>query len=82
MHTDLLPAGDRLLVFWSDIMVHEVLPSLSEDADDRRYTFTIWFSSDNPRAIADPTDALYRLRTMHFPRAHEQRPSDEDVART
>lgn len=65
-YTELEPVGDRLLLFWSDLIVHEVLPSRGEA---HRYTFTFWFASDNPACIAQPTDAHWALREAHYPRA-------------
>ena len=64
-YTELAPTGDRLLLFWSDLIVHEVLPSWGE----HRYTFTFWFSSDNPICIGNPRDPMYALREAHYPRA-------------
>ena len=66
-HTDLAPSGDRLLLFWSDLLVHEVLPCFDTEAHAHRFTLTLWFASDNPLAIGNPTDALYPLRQAHYP---------------
>ena len=64
-YTDLAPTGDRLLLFWSDLIVHEVLPSVG---DAHRYTFTFWLSSDNAACIGHPADVHYALREAHYPR--------------
>jgi len=66
-HTDIAPSGDRLLLFWSDLLVHEVLPCFETEAHGHRYTFTMWFASDNMLVIGDPSDALHPLRQAHYP---------------
>lgn len=38
------PKGDRLLLFWSDSLVHDVSPSYAPNGeDDRRWALTVWF---------------------------------------
>jgi Rps23 Pro-64 3,4-dihydroxylase Tpa1-like proline 4-hydroxylase len=38
------PRGDRLLLFWSDSLVHDVSPSFVQDEEkDRRWALTVWF---------------------------------------
>ena len=38
------PRGDRLLLFWSDSLVHDVSPSFAPNAEiDWRWALTIWF---------------------------------------
>lgn len=38
------PRGDRLLLFWSDSLVHDVSPSFAPDVEaDRRWALTVWF---------------------------------------
>jgi hypothetical protein len=64
-YSELAPLGDRLLMFWSDLIVHEVLPSWEQ----HRYTFTFWFSSDNPICIANINDRHFALREAHYPKA-------------
>jgi len=54
LHTcaDIAPVGGRLLAFWSDTMVHGVLPSFaSEGADAHRWALTIWLHTDTPEAV-------------------------------
>ena len=52
---DLFPIGGRLVMFWSDEIPHEVLPTApdahkyNESLD--RYALTIWLPTDNPRNI-------------------------------
>lgn len=67
LYTDISPQGDRLLVFWSDLLVHEVLPSWKSQEDAHRCTLTVWLTSDNPQVLLDGTDPLHALRTAHFP---------------
>eukprot|EP00600_Ochromonadales_sp_CCMP1393_P002895 CAMPEP_0174988438 /NCGR_PEP_ID=MMETSP0004_2-20121128/20127_1 /TAXON_ID=420556 /ORGANISM="Ochromonas sp., Strain CCMP1393" /LENGTH=305 /DNA_ID=CAMNT_0016241657 /DNA_START=50 /DNA_END=967 /DNA_ORIENTATION=- len=50
---DIEPKADRLLVFWSDRLVHSVLPSEAPRGDaDHRYALTLWMTSTTPEAIA------------------------------
>ena len=45
MTTFIAPRGDRLIMFWSDSLVHDVSPSYAPDGDkDRRWALTIWFT--------------------------------------
>ena len=68
-YCDIAPVGNRLVLFWSDLIVHEVLPSWSQDQHAHRYTFTMWLSAENFKTIADATDPLYPLREAHYPTA-------------
>lgn len=44
--TDIEPLADRLLVFWSDRLVHSVLPSYAPGGpDEHRYALTLWMTS-------------------------------------
>lgn len=70
-HTDVAPLGDRLLVFWSDLVVHEVLPSFATSDDDHRYTFTVWLVTHNAANLNDPRGPQYPLRVMYFPTREE-----------
>lgn len=86
VYTDVAPAGegglDRLLLFWSDLIVHEVLPMTSgpapspqqwsidgsNDSDaHHRHTFTLWLTTENDACLLDPRSSLYNLRTFHYP---------------
>lgn len=44
--TLIAPRGDRLLLFWSDSLVHDVSPSFCLDPDnkDRRWALTVWLT--------------------------------------
>lgn len=45
--TSIAPKGDRLLLFWSDSLVHDVSPSFAPNGDDdRRWALTIWLVVD------------------------------------
>lgn len=50
--TDIAPVGDRLLVFWSDDLIHGVLPNLCESHKDHRYALTVWLLAENEKDIA------------------------------
>ena len=79
--------GDRLLLFWSDLIVHEVLPmrvgcggggGAGDDDEPRqldeaehRHTFTVWLTTENDASLCDPRSPLYRLRTAHYPDKEE-----------
>ena len=58
------------MAFWADQVVHEVLPSTADEADQRnwRHALTLWLVADSPAAIADPTHPLASTRESHFPR--------------
>eukprot|EP00596_Hydrurales_sp_CCMP1899_P002396 CAMPEP_0119051420 /NCGR_PEP_ID=MMETSP1177-20130426/73041_1 /TAXON_ID=2985 /ORGANISM="Ochromonas sp, Strain CCMP1899" /LENGTH=274 /DNA_ID=CAMNT_0007030613 /DNA_START=248 /DNA_END=1072 /DNA_ORIENTATION=+ len=52
--TDINPIGDRLLIFWSDRLVHSVQPSQAPAGDaDHRYAFTVWITSENAISISN-----------------------------
>jgi hypothetical protein len=84
--TDVPPVGDggvadRLLLFWSDLLVHEVLPMHapvgaatagdSSDARHHRHTFTLWLTSENDGSLLDEQSPLYPLRVAHYPERRE-----------
>jgi 2OG-Fe(II) oxygenase superfamily len=46
--TEIAPKGDRLLVFWSDALLHDVTPSyVLNGEDDQRWALTIWCNDDH-----------------------------------
>jgi Rps23 Pro-64 3,4-dihydroxylase Tpa1-like proline 4-hydroxylase len=65
----LAPRGDRLLLFWSDALVHDVSPSFCLDDDndesknDERWALTIWFLVDKGGVIRE-TNA--EIEQRHF----------------
>ncbi|KAJ0396745.1 hypothetical protein P43SY_009700 [Pythium insidiosum] len=63
------PKADTLALFWSDQVVHDVLPTVSDPAaaDQRRYALTLWLVTDNLSEIVNPNDPLFPLREQHFP---------------
>lgn len=49
---DVAPQGDRVLVFWSDRLVHSVQPSFApRGREDHRYALTLWLTSKHPSDI-------------------------------
>ena len=49
---DVAPLGDRLMVFWSDLLVHSVQPSFApRGKQDHRYALTLWLTATTPDAI-------------------------------
>lgn len=48
---DIAPLGGRLLCFWSDKMVHGVLPSFAVSEAAHRWALTVWLQTDDPDAI-------------------------------
>jgi Rps23 Pro-64 3,4-dihydroxylase Tpa1-like proline 4-hydroxylase len=63
--TCIAPRGDRLIMFWSDSLVHDVSPSYAPNGDsDKRWALTIWFIADKEKGIIKPTDATIEKR--HF----------------
>lgn len=77
-YTDVAPCGeggaDRLLLFWSDMIVHEVLPmrkarelDAEDEARGHRHTFTVWLTTENDLSLLDPRSPLFKLREAHYP---------------
>jgi len=63
--TCIAPRGDRLILFWSDSLVHDVSPSFAPHGDvDRRWALTVWFIADKKSGIIRATDAAIEER--HF----------------
>jgi Rps23 Pro-64 3,4-dihydroxylase Tpa1-like proline 4-hydroxylase len=59
--TDIEPIGDRLLVFWSDRLVHSVEPSFTpRGKEDHRYALTLWMTADSPDDIARDDEEVER----------------------
>ena len=59
---DVEPVGDRLVCFFSDRIVHEVLPT--EDPDALRYAHTLWLVNDGVCDASRPGQATV---AAHFP---------------
>uniref|UniRef100_A0A7S0ZD96 Prolyl 4-hydroxylase alpha subunit domain-containing protein n=1 Tax=Timspurckia oligopyrenoides TaxID=708627 RepID=A0A7S0ZD96_9RHOD len=64
-YRDIEPIADRLVAFWSDSLVHEVLPMEGElSKEQRRYALTIWFCTDSVTHIHDLD---LKVKQIHFP---------------
>lgn len=62
--SSIAPRGDRLLLFWSDSLVHDVSPSFTPNGDaDHRWALTIWFIAKDSASIR-ATDTAVEER--HF----------------
>ena len=59
---DVEPVGDRLVCFFSDRIVHEVLPT--EDPDALRYAHTLWLVNEGVCDASRPGQATV---AAHFP---------------
>ena len=57
---DVSPIGDRLVCFFADRVVHEVLPAVAD-----RWALTLWFVGQDAECAADRAGA--GLRAAHFP---------------
>mmetsp|Transcript_9112 Transcript_9112/g.17166 ORF Transcript_9112/g.17166 Transcript_9112/m.17166 type:complete len:325 (+) Transcript_9112:161-1135(+) len=73
---DLTPDGGRMVLFWSDEIPHEVLPTssntsatepLEEDDSKDRYALTIWIPTDNFQTIHNPQSKFSNLGDEIFP---------------
>ena len=68
---DLTPEGGRLLMFWSDEMPHEVLPTAPNgNKDDRsldRYALTVWIPTTNVTKLHNETSKFRNLKDLAFP---------------
>jgi hypothetical protein len=63
--TDIAPQGDRLLVFWSDVLVHSVLPSMAPRGKaDHRYALTVWLTCEAAEhVVRDNTEVALHFGT-------------------
>ena len=57
---DVAPTGDRLVCFFADRVVHEVLPAAAD-----RWALTLWFVGNDAECAANRAGA--ELRAAHFP---------------
>jgi hypothetical protein len=68
---DLAPEGGRLLLFWSDEIPHEVLPSAPNhgmnDEQLDRYALTVWIPTSNISAIHNESSKFSSLKDLAFP---------------
>jgi hypothetical protein len=65
---DIAPLGDRLVFFWSDQIVHEVLSNTAElSASSDRYALTLWLVTEDPSSVCDPDHPLAKVKHEHFP---------------
>ena len=65
MTTCIAPRGDRLIMFWSDSLVHDVSPSYAPHGDkDRRWALTVWFTADRKKGLIRPSDVT--VEEKHF----------------
>lgn len=68
---DISPEGDRVVLFWSDLIVHEVLPNLAPRGDrvrGDRYALTLWLVSGCQSQICDESQPAWQTVLAHFPR--------------
>ncbi|CAB9527814.1 Egl nine homolog [Seminavis robusta] len=65
---DLPPVGGRLLMFWSDEIPHEVLPTSPnadpQDEEKDRYALTVWIPTDSATQIHSPTSKFSDLKDV------------------
>ena len=68
---DITPDGGRMVLFWSDEIPHEVLPTSPEadisDVTKDRYALTLWIPTDNMNAIHNPRSKFALLGDEAFP---------------
>lgn len=70
---DLTPDGGRMVLFWSDEIPHEVLPtapypsSSVNDSSKDRYALTIWIPTDHVYTIHNPQSKFSSLGDQVFP---------------
>lgn len=69
---DLSPIGGRLLVFWSDEIPHEVLPTSSEslspnqNQEKDRYALTIWIPTSDVACLHNASSKFHNLKDLVF----------------
>lgn len=54
------PIADTLLVFWSDKVIHSVLPNTVLNELDHRYAITVWLETENYAAVAKDADDIQK----------------------
>jgi len=67
---DITPDGGRMVLFWSDVIPHEVLPTGSGGSSDEerdRYALTVWIPTDHYHTIHDPNSKFAHLGLDAFP---------------
>ena len=68
---DLTPDGGRMVLFWSDEIPHEVLPTAPDadtmDQDKDRYALTLWIPTEDLQTIHNPRSKFASLREKVFP---------------
>ena len=67
---DFTPSGGKLILFWSDEIPHEVLPT-APDADPNdesfvRYALTLWIPTENYATILSDSSKWAPLRQRLF----------------
>jgi 2OG-Fe(II) oxygenase superfamily len=76
---DLTPEGGRMVLFWSDEIPHEVLPTAPDYVSSignelqhsplDRYALTIWIPTDDFSAIHNESSKFRLLRDLAFPQS-------------
>ncbi|KAL7478431.1 hypothetical protein ACHAW6_004205 [Cyclotella cf. meneghiniana] len=66
---DLSPAGGRLLLFWSDEIPHEVLPTAANESESARsdcdrYALTVWIPTENRGVLHDEMSKFADLKDL------------------
>ena len=62
---DIDPINDRMVIFWSDLIVHEVLP-VTTGPEDLRYTLTLWLPTKNKTKIHTDKQLYWKIIYKHF----------------
>jgi len=67
---DITPDGGRMVVFWSDEIPHEVLPTAPDaarsDEERDRYALTVWIPTDHYHTIHNPGSKFANLGEEAF----------------
>eukprot|EP01080_Neovahlkampfia_damariscottae_P006300 gene6300-10306_t len=62
---DYLPIANRLVLFYSDYMVHEVMKT-TKKLQQKRYTMTVWLSTENANQIHNDRFLFREICLKHF----------------
>ena len=79
------PRGDRLVVFWSDALVHDVEPSRIASSADDRWALTVWHIAMEPNAdpsLAHGLDSWTAFRHFDAPASELGSPARRFASRT